>query len=235
VLKGISYTFQPGSFTAIMGKNGSGKTTLIRCINKELKGYRGIIKIDTAPLTSYNLEALAYEMAFVPQGHQTVFGSTVFETILLGRLPFMTWAPSDNDYRIVDQVINQLNLTQLSTKDIHRISGGERQKVYIARAIAQDTPIIILDEPIVYLDLKHQLEIMTILKNLALQGKNIIMVVHDINLAIQFCNSLILMKDGMFVHTLEKDDLTELMIEEVFEISMQKLQKNQTTYFTPVL
>jgi iron complex transport system ATP-binding protein len=159
ILKGISHTFNHGTFTAIMGQNGSGKTTLIRCLSKELKVFSGQITLDNSNLTKYKLEDIASKIAFVPQGQEPIFGSSVFETVLLGRIPFITWAPTNEDFLIVDKVLNDLNLKHLSGKSIKEVSGGERQKIYIARAIAQCTPIIILDEPITYLDLKHQLEL----------------------------------------------------------------------------
>lgn len=233
VLKGMSASFEPGQFTAIMGQNGSGKTTLIRCMSKGLNGYKGQILLDGHELTSYSLDTLAHKIAFVPQGQDTVFGATVFETILLGRLPFMTWAASDDDFKKVDQVIDQLKLSHLAHKSIHTISGGERQKVYIARAIAQDTPIIILDEPITYLDLKHQLEIMQILRNLSLSGVNVIMVVHDINLALRYCTNHIFIKDGHILDPSEPNQITESLIEEVFDVLMKKISIGDHPLFIP--
>lgn len=218
VLRGISHVFEPGTFTAIMGKNGSGKTTLLHCINKMATGFSGEIHLGASDVRRLTLEELAQRTAFVPQGQDAVFGSSVFETVLLGRLPFMTWAPSETDYQIVDEVLAALQLQHFSTTDIRHISGGERQKVFIARAIAQKTPVILLDEPVTYLDIKHQLEIMTLLQELAQRGYNIVMVVHDLNLALTFCSHFLLLKNGNVMYGGDQSHIDEALVESVFEV-----------------
>jgi iron complex transport system ATP-binding protein len=218
VLRGISHVFEPGTFTAIMGKNGSGKTTLLHCINKMAAGFTGEIHLGASDVHRLTLEELAQLTAFVPQGQDAVFGASVFETVLLGRLPFMTWAPSETDYQIVDEVLAALQLEHFSTTDIHHISGGERQKVFIARAIAQKTPVILLDEPVTYLDIKHQLEIMTLLQQLAQRGYNIVMVVHDLNLALTFCTHFLFLKNGNVVYGGDQSQIDKALVESVFEV-----------------
>lgn len=218
VLHGISHVFQPGVFTAVMGQNGSGKTTLLRCINKIAAGFTGRITIGGVDVQTLSLEDLAKVAAFVPQGQDSVFGASVFETVLLGRLPYMTWAPTEMDYQIVDEVLESLHLRHFSTADIHQISGGERQKVYIARAIAQKTPVILLDEPVTYLDMKHQLDIMSLLSGLARQGYTVVMVVHDLNLALQFCDHFLFIKNGRVVPLADASQIDEAVVQEVFDV-----------------
>ena len=230
VLDHVSCHFDPGRFTAIMGQNGSGKTTMIRCINKDLKLTTGEIKIGNQSLAHMTTEELAMQIAFVPQGQEPVFGSSVYDTILTGRLPFITWAPSQKDFDKVDEIIDQLNLNQFAFKNINSLSGGERQKVYIARALVQDTPIIILDEPITYLDLKHQLEIMKTLKDLSLSGLNIIMVVHDINLAVRYCDDFVFIKSGRLIPA-TLYDINETLIEEIFDVKMTQIVSDKVPYF----
>lgn len=230
VLDHVSCHFNAGRFTAIMGQNGSGKTTMIRCINKDLKLTTGEIKIGNQSLAHMTTEELAMQIAFVPQGQEPVFGSSVYETVLTGRLPFITWAPSQKDFDKVDEIIDQLHLNQFAFKNINALSGGERQKVYIARALVQDTPVIILDEPITYLDLKHQLEIMKILKDLARSGLNIIMVVHDINLALRFCDDFIFIKSGHLISN-TYDDINETLIQEIFDVKMSKFIVEDVPFF----
>jgi iron complex transport system ATP-binding protein len=233
VLHGVSHVFQPGTFTAIMGKNGSGKTTMLRCINKMAANFKGHIAIGDADVRTLSLEDLAKLSAFVPQGQDTVYGASVFETVLLGRLPYMTWAPTATDYQIVDETLEALRLRHFSATDIHRISGGERQKVYIARAIAQKTPVILLDEPVTYLDMKHQLEIMSLLENLAQQGYTIIMVVHDLNLALQFCSHFVFIKDGRLIPAGRPESVDEALVREVFEVEVEKMaHKNGRSFFS---
>jgi iron complex transport system ATP-binding protein len=224
VLHGIHHAFEPGTFTAIMGKNGSGKTTLLRCMNKMAQGFSGEIHLGESEVRTLTLEELARLTAFVPQGQDAVFGSSVFETVLLGRLPFMTWAPSETDYRMVDEVLIALQLQHFSTTDIHHISGGERQKVFIARAIAQKTPVILLDEPVTYLDIKHQLEIMALLQQLARQGYNIVMVVHDLNLALSFCSHFLFLKNGRVIYGGDQSGIDQALVESVFEVQASRMQ-----------
>lgn len=231
VLRGISHVFEPGAFTAIMGKNGSGKTTLLRCINKMAHGFTGDIRIGGAEVRTLTLEALAKRTAFVPQGQDAVFGASVFETVLLGRLPFMTWAPSEADYQVVDEVLEALQLAHFATADIHHISGGERQKVYIARAIAQKTPVILLDEPVTYLDIKHQLEIMALLQQLAQQGYNVVMVVHDLNLALSFCTRFLFLQDGRVAYAGDPSEIDEALVQSVFDVKAHKMTDGQGRAF----
>lgn len=223
VLHGVSHVFEPGTFTAIMGKNGSGKTTLLHCINQMAHGFSGDIYLGTSDVRGLRLEELAQITAFVPQGQHAVFGSSVFETVLLGRLPFMTWAPSEADYQVVDEVLTSLELHPFAATDIRQISGGERQKVYIARAIAQKTPIILLDEPVTYLDMKHQLETMALLQQLAQQGYNIVMVVHDLNLALSFCTHFLFLKNGSVVYGGEQGPIDEALVQSVFEVRASRI------------
>lgn len=231
VLHGVSHVFKPGTFTAIMGKNGSGKTTMLRCINKMAANFKGHIAIGSSDVRTLSLEDLAKLSAFVPQGQDTVYGASVFETVLLGRLPYMTWAPTATDYQIVDETLEALRLGHFSTTDIHRISGGERQKVYIARAIAQKTPIILLDEPVTYLDMKHQLEIMSLLEMLAQQGYTIIMVVHDLNLALQFCSHFAFIKDGRLIPAGGPESIDEALVREVFDVEVEKMPRGNGRHF----
>lgn len=233
VLHGISHVFQPGAFTAVMGQNGSGKTTLLRCINKMAADFKGRISIGGADVRAMSLEDLAKVAAFVPQGQDSVFGASVFETVLLGRLPYMTWAPTETDYQIVDEVLDLLHLRHFSTTDIHQISGGERQKVYIARALAQKTPLILLDEPVTYLDMKHQLEIMSLLAGLAQQGYTVIMVVHDLNLALQFCSHFVFIKNGKMIPLADAAQIDEALVQEVFDVeAAQMTGTNGRSFFS---
>ncbi|MBK9152030.1 MAG: ABC transporter ATP-binding protein [Saprospiraceae bacterium] len=233
VIRGISHTFEPGKLSVIMGRNGSGKTTMVRCITKNLRPQKGRIYIDNKDINSYDHENLARKIALVTQGSNSVFGASVFETILTGRLPYMTWAPGPEDYNIVDKVIEKLSLHHLIKKNINEISGGERQKVFIARALAQKTPIIVLDEPITYLDLKHQLEIMTVMKNLATEGYNIIMVGHDLNLSLKYADGFLFLHNGAGRYTESKEEINESFIESVYGVRMKAVDYYGSNYYIP--
>ena len=224
ILKDFNHEFQAGKFTAIMGKNGSGKTSLLRCIMHQKKHTHGSILIDRKSTVDLTPEEISRYCALVPQGQDLIYPHTVFETVLVGRLPYIQWKPTRTDIDITTQIIDELGLSAFSPRMIQDLSGGERQKVFIARALAQKTPVILLDEPITYLDIKHQLETMSLLRNLARMGFNIIMVVHDLNLALTYCDSFVLMKDGALVYSGDNTMIKPEIIQEVFDVSLKVFQ-----------
>jgi len=233
VLHDLSHTFKSGRFSAIMGKNGSGKTTLLRCINKQLKTHQGRILVQEKDLSCLSKVDLALLFSFVMQGHESIYEATVFETVLLGRMPYVYWRPSEHDYQVVQKVLRQLQLEPFSETLIQNLSGGERQKVFIARAMAQETKVMLLDEPITYLDLNHQLEIMYLLRKLANEGMNIIMIVHDVNLAISFCDDFLFIKNGLKVAHVDKGGITPTILKHVFDVDLVACHHSEGVFFVP--
>ncbi len=163
VLQNLDFQVQAGEMLAILGPNGVGKTTLLRCMNRILKPRKGAILVEDEDVFRMNLEQIAKRMGYVAQKSESG-RMTVFDAVLLGRKPHLRWKVADRDLRIVDATIKRLGLSELALRHIDRISGGELQKVCIARAMVQEPYVLLLDEPTSSLDLKNQLEIMSIIR-----------------------------------------------------------------------
>lgn len=200
ILDDISVDIAEGRITAVMGPNGCGKTTLLRCIDGLWKPNGGEVLIDGKPVQDYSARALAHKVAFVRQHAQTDFDFSAFETVLMGRNPYQKRLQNESqaDWDIVEQCMRQTNTWHLRFSKPGQMSGGELQRVMIARALAQQTPVLLLDEPVSSLDIAHQLEIMHLLRDA--KEKTIVIVIHDLNLALQFCDDLLLFHEGRLVY-----------------------------------
>ena len=197
VLCGIDAKVGKGEVVSIIGPNGSGKTTLLRCINKILKPKKGKIMIQGKSVKKINLRKLSRLVSYVPQKETGSFPFTVFETILMGRLPYINWNVSDDDLKVVYETLHNLKLNGLRNRYIDELSGGEKQKVLIARALAQQPLVIILDEPTSNLDPKHQLQVFDLIVGLARKkGITIVCAIHDLHLAARFSDRIIMLKQG---------------------------------------
>ena len=158
VLNAINFSVDEGDRLMIIGNNGVGKSTLLKCISNVIKPQAGSIYLNGINLKSYKQKELAKLMAYVPQSI-TFNDQNVFESILLGRKPYITFQASKDDYRKTEVMINQLSLNHLAQKDTSKLSGGEKQKIAIARALNQDSKILLMDEPTANLDIKKQLDL----------------------------------------------------------------------------
>lgn len=208
ILRDIDAAIAPGRITAVMGPNGCGKTTLLRCIGGLLEPTSGSVGIDGQEVGSYSARALAQKVAFVRQQAQTDFEFSAFETVLMGRNPYQHHLQNESqkDWDIVEQCMKQTNTWHLRLAKPAEMSGGEMQRVMIARALAQQTPVLLMDEPVSNLDIAHQLEIMRLLRT---TDKTVVIVIHDLNLALQFCDDLMLIHNGeLLFHGRMADGLT---------------------------
>ncbi len=208
ILHDIDAAIAPGRITAVMGPNGCGKTTLLRCIGGLLEPTSGSVGIDGQEVGSYSARALAQKVAFVRQQAQTDFEFSAFETVLMGRNPYQHHLQNESqkDWDIVEQCMKQTNTWHLRLAKPAEMSGGEMQRVMIARALAQQTPVLLMDEPVSNLDIAHQLEIMRLLRT---TDKTVVIVIHDLNLALQFCDDLMLIHNGaLLFHGRMADGLT---------------------------
>ncbi len=196
ILGDISAEVAPGCITAVMGPNGCGKTTLLRCIGGLLQPDSGHVLIDHKPVADYTARQLAQRLAFVRQHAQTDFEFSAFETVLMGRNPYQRHLQNESqaDWDIVERCMRQTGTWHLRFSTPAQMSGGELQRVMIARALAQETPLLLLDEPVSNLDIAHQLEIMRLLRQAS--DKTVLIVIHDLNLALQFCDRLMLLHEG---------------------------------------
>jgi len=197
ILKDINLELGKGEIVSLVGPNGSGKTTLLRCIMRIITPESGYILINGERINEIKRRELAKRMAYVPQSEPVNFPTTVFDTVLMGRKPYLNWSPSDRDFRVVSDVLYLLELEEFALRDLDELSGGEKQKVLIARAIVQEPEIILLDEPTGNLDLKHQLEVLDIVKDLAKEKEiSVIMAMHDLNLAPRYSDKIVMLKNG---------------------------------------
>ncbi len=228
VLRDISFELPAGDFLSLLGPNGSGKSTLLRLLDRILVPQRGRITLNDRSLDEYTRRDLAHRIAYVPQDAVWVFPYTVFEIVLMGRSPYVRYSgfESQHDLEIAWQMMRLTDIAHLADKLITAISGGERQRVLIARALSQQPEILLLDEPNAHLDISHQVEIFQILQEQNEQHNlTIISVSHDLNLAAAFSKrTLLLAASGsaategatVFAFGDPKEVLTESNIEQVF-------------------
>jgi iron complex transport system ATP-binding protein len=229
VLRGISTDFAAGEFTALVGPNGAGKSTLLKIMAGLIRGYGGSVEFSGKGLDRSTARDLARRIAFVPQETHMVFPFTVGEIVMMGRLPHRSGGVFDSP-RDVERTHHAMELTDtaaLSAKTFNQLSGGERQRVVLASALAQDPEVLLLDEPTVYLDLKHQMQFYDILERLnAERGLTIISVTHDVNLAARYARRMIALRSGSFVADGTPEDvLTPQQLYDIFEITAVVLKR----------
>ncbi len=200
----VSFSVAPGEVCGIIGPNGSGKTTLLKLLVRLLVPQQGTIHLLGRALETYGPQALAKMVAYVPQDTSVTFPFTVAQTVLMGRYArregrhgaFLNWETPD-DLTKVEAAMEMMQVTSMAARKLVDLSGGERQRVVMARAMAQEPAVLVLDEPTAALDLRHQWETFRLLRALsATQGITVVLVSHDVNLASQFCDRLVLLDRG---------------------------------------
>lgn len=202
VLVGVSFTVAAGEILGVIGPNSAGKTTLLRLLSRVLVVEAGRILLFGRDLTAMPKREVAREVAVVPQEFQVAFPFTVEQVVAMGRYPHTHGIGLENpdDRHVVQQVLHETGIVHLAQKYLDQLSGGEKQRVVIARALAQEPRLLLLDEPMAHLDLNHQLEILRLLKRLkAERGLTIILVSHDLNAAVECSDRLLLLKSGEVV------------------------------------
>lgn len=227
-IRDINITFPRGQIISIIGKNGCGKTTLLKVSANQLQPYQGDVFIDKKSILAYERKELAQKISFLPQ-IRAIPPISVKTLVLHGRFPYLSFprTPIKKDMDIVANSLKAVGLWEYRNKDIHELSGGERQKAYIAMVLSQDTDIIFLDEPTTYLDMNHQLEIIELIKTLKSMGKTIIMVIHDISLALCHSDSICLMNKGKIVmHDHPQLVYESKEIETVFDVKCKPFVHN---------
>ena len=232
VLKDINLEVEKGEILTLVGPNGSGKTTLLRCIMRIFAPDKGYILINGKQISKIKRRELAKRMAYVPQSEINSFPTTVFDTVLMGRRPYLNWNPGVKDFKMVSDVLHLLGLKEFALRDLNELSGGEKQKVLIARAIAQEPEIMLLDEPTSNLDLRYQLEVLEVVKNLAKEKAiSVIMAMHDLNLASRYSDRLAMLKDGkIFSMGTPKQVITSENVKLVYGVEVSIYNQSQTPY-----
>ena len=225
ILKGVDFEIKKGEMFFIVGPNGSGKSTLLKCLNGILKP-KGAVFIGKDELCKLSKNEVARIMGYVPQRSEVNY-LTVFDTILLGRKPHMKWGISEKDVEVVNKVIDMLGLNELAFRRLTQLSGGELQKVIIARALAQEPKIILLDEPTNNLDLKNQIEVMRILEKIVKEhGISAIITMHDLNVASLYADTIVMLKNGKIVVKGGVDVLNSENIEKVYGVKVSVVNLN---------
>jgi iron complex transport system ATP-binding protein len=199
VLNDIDLAIQPGELVGVIGPNGSGKSTLIKCLSRALTPQQGRVWLDGRELSSLTAQQIARHVAVVSQAVELPPGFTAFEIVMMGRIPHLAWWQNEtaHDRDIVRAAMEATQTWTLADRLVNHLSGGERQRVVIARALAQEPQILLLDEPTAHLDIKHQIEVMELVRRLNRErGLAVLIVSHDLNLAAQYCSRLVLFKDG---------------------------------------
>jgi iron complex transport system ATP-binding protein len=218
VLRGVSFQIERRQILAVLGVNGAGKSTLLKCLNRILRPEEGSVVLNGQDLLQMKRRDVAKRLGYVPQKNG-VDSLTVFDSVLLGRKPYIGWAAAENDFQVVEKILRLMHLEELALRPVGELSGGEAQKVVIARALAQEPEILLLDEPISNLDLKNQLEVMDlIVRTVKDRGLSAILSIHDLNLALRFADLFLFLKNGR-VHTFaDRTAVTPAVIYEVYGV-----------------
>lgn len=218
ILKGISIDVNNKEFIGIIGPNGSGKSTFLKCIYRTLKPSSGLIKLGDINLYDIKPKESAKKMAVVSQHNYYDFDFSVGEIVLMGRSPHKKMMERDSyrDYEIMNDALKRVDMLHCKERNFNSLSGGEQQRIILARALAQETDCLILDEPTNHLDIKYQLQLMNIVKSLDIE---VIAAIHDLNIAAMYCDKIYVLKDGRIVsYGTPKEVLTKELIKEVYEV-----------------
>ncbi|KUG18900.1 MAG: ABC transporter ATP-binding protein [Methanomicrobiaceae archaeon] len=220
ILARIGFSINEGEVVAILGPNGVGKTTLLKCLNRILQPKSGVISLNGDSLSSLELIEIARRIGYVPQRVETG-RLTAFDAVLLGRRPHIGWDITEKDLRIVDAAFRRFGMEHLRLSYIDEMSGGELQKVAIARAFVQEPKILLFDEPTSNLDLKNQVEILSTIREIVTQHQiAAVMTMHDLNLALRYADRFILLKDRSIHLCGGRDAITSKEIEEVYGVEV---------------
>ena len=238
ILKDISFCLTSPCFLSIAGPNGAGKTTLLNLLSGLLKPASGSIEIDSKPINSYSVRQLAKKIAVVRQEFVPVFEFSAAQIVSMARTPYLGALAfeTDADREAIAESLEMTDTARFADRPLGHLSGGERQRIFIARALAQQTPILLLDEPTSFLDMKHQVGIYDLLKKMQIEKqKTIVSVTHDINLAAQYSDmTLLLSADGGYNFGPTREILTTERIERVFGVQTFSAQIGQTRFFFPL-
>ena len=232
VLEDINLSISKGKFYGLIGPNGSGKTTLLDMLIATTPPDRGEVFFKERPVAAYRRQELARLLALVPQDFTLGFDYTVFDVVLMGRHPHIPRfsSPSGKDLDLVENALAVMDITGLRDRTVTDLSGGEKQRVVVARALAQDTEVLILDEATSNLDIRHTIEIMRVISSRVVKtAVTVVAAIHDLNLAAAFCDELIVMKDGKIVTSGPVQEIrTDTLIRQVFSVKSHVYLHSQT-------
>lgn len=236
VLKNFTMNVGDGQIVSIVGPNGSGKSTLIKCIDRILVPSSGNIAVDHRDVAEMDRKETARVIAYVPQNSLRIFPNTVFDVVLMGRRPHLGWKAGTDNEQKVWEVLQLLGIEDLALSPFNELSGGQQQKVLIARALAQKTGVVLLDEPTSNLDIWHQIDVMENLRSLVRkQGITAIVAIHDLNTAARYSDKMIMMKNGKIIASGIPDTvLTGENLEAVYRIKAKVKSVGETPFVIPL-
>ncbi len=224
ILHNLSLTLPAGKITALLGPNGCGKSTLLRCCSRLLKPKAGRVTLGDDDLAALSARQLGQRLALLPQQHSVPEGISVRELVGYGRSPWLNLfgRPGEIDRQRVQAAIDEVQIGNLAEKPLSTLSGGQRQRAFLAMTLAQDTPLLLLDEPTTWLDINHQVELLRLLRRQQEQGKTVVTVLHDLNQASRYCDHLVLMMAGQVVASGTPEQvMTPERLRQVFSINAQ--------------
>ena len=234
IVKQVSLEVKDHRFVGLLGPNGSGKTTLLKSFYRVLKPSAGLVTLDDVDIQKLAYRDTARRMGVISQFTVMNFDFTVEEVVLMGRAPHKTAFSRDTeeDYRIAEDALRRVDMLDFRDRSFNTLSGGEKQRILLARTLAQQVELLILDEPTNHLDIKYQIQIMDVVKGL---GVGVLAALHDLNLTLLYCDYVYVLKDGRIVaHGKTEDVITEQLIREVYEVecAVQRHPKNGRLYVT---
>ena len=226
ILKDINLEIEDGRFVAILGNNGAGKSTLLKCLDGILKASSGEIYIDDKNLMKLSQSEIARKAAFVSQ-HVFDMQLSVWDCVMLGRKPYLKWNFTDKDRQIVSNALKQFDLEKLSAKYVSQLSGGEQQKVMLARALVQQPTLLLLDEPTSSLDIQNQYQVLKTVGKIVSETKiSVLVIIHDLTLALRFCDRFVMMKDGRIYSYGDISTIHRQSIKDIYQIDADIIEIN---------
>ena len=231
IVKSVSLQANRGEFIGLLGPNGSGKSTLLKAIYQILKYQNGEVKLNNQNIKTISLKEISKEMSVVGQFHHVPFEFTVLEMVLMGRTPHLKPFQSESkyDYELALQALEKVGMAHVAKQKFSVLSGGEKQRIILARALAQEPNVLILDEPTNHLDIKYQIQILSLVKQLNIC---VIAALHDLSLAAQFCDRIYVIKNGVVqAEGIPQDVITVEMIKQVYEIDSDIRYNEKTKTF----
>lgn len=232
ILKDINIEVDNKEVVGIIGPNGSGKSTLLKCIYRVLKPSEGVIRLDDIDIKSIPVKESSRKLSVLSQHNNYSFDFTVKEIVLMGRAPYKKFMERDNkgDYDIVNDALQKVDMIEFKDRSFQSLSGGEQQRVILARALAQQPKCLILDEPTNHLDIKYQLQLMRIVKGLNIE---VIAAIHDLNIAAMYCDKIYVLKDGEIIKFGKtKEVLTKKLIKDVYEVDADVIVNEDRVYIS---
>ncbi len=219
ILKNVSFEMNPGQILGVLGVNGAGKSTLLKCLNRILRPQMGTVLLSETEILSLKRNEIAKRIGYVPQRYDQE-SLTIFDAVLLGRKPHMKWGPTSHDISVVENVLQVMGLAEHSLRPVKTLSGGQAQKVVIARALAQEPDVLLLDEPTSNLDVRNQLEVMGLVTDAVKhRGVCAMIAIHDLNLALRFADTVLFLKQGQVYAIENRESITPEVIQEVYGVT----------------